>query len=157
MTCISTIGTQTRLDVHELLSHFAHCLDHNRGAEWANLFTFDGVYQCGTTVLEGADELATVPARIHALGHGGWRHVITAVAIERTNRPKELIIRAYCPVMDLNEGNGMAAFFDLEFTLRFTSQWRIERALATRVGAKADRYVGAAQTAAVPDAALVLQ
>ncbi len=157
MTCISTIGTQTRLDIHELLSHFAHCLDHDRGQDWANLFTHDGVYQCGSTVLEGADELATVPVRIHTLGHGAWRHVITAVAIERTNRPKELVIRAYCPVMDLNEGNAMAAFFDLEFVLRFTSQWRIARAVATRVGARGHHYAGTADSALAAEPAPLLQ
>ncbi|WP_420383559.1 nuclear transport factor 2 family protein [Novosphingobium sp.] len=150
MTCISTIGTQTRLDVQELLSHFAHCLDHDRGYDWANLFTYDGVYQCGSAILKGPDELATVPSRIWTLGQGGWRHIITAVAIERTNNPKEIVVRAYCPVMDLNEGNALMAFFDLEFALRSTSQWRISHALATRVGAKGKHYVGGVPIADEP-------
>ena len=150
MTCISTIGTQTRLDVQELLSHFSHFLDHNQGAAWAELFTMDGIFECGPdTVMQGPEELATVPARIHTLGHGGWRHVITAVAIERTNSPKELTIRAYCPVMDLNESNPLAAFFDLQFTVRFTSRWRIRHALATRVGTTHNQYVGMAAARAL--------
>jgi len=158
MTCISTISTQARLDVQELLSHFSHFLDHNQGRSWAELFTIDGTFECGPgNVLQGEEELATVPARVHELGHGGWRHVITAVAIERTNSPKHLVIRAYCPVMDLNESNALAAFFDFQFTLRFASRWRIQHAQATRVGAAANHYVGIGVGAPAPEATHSLQ
>lgn len=152
MACISTIDIQTRLDVQELLSHFSHFLDHDRGACWADLFTTDGIFECANgSRLQGATELATVPSLVHESGQGAWRHLITAVVIERQNTRKDLSVRAYCPVIDMSQDSTLAAFYDFEFTLRFASRWRISHALARRVGASAGAEVGAA---AVANAAL---
>ena len=145
VTCISTIDIQTRLDVQELLSRFSHFLDHDRGACWADLFTTDGVFGCadGNRVI-GAAELATLPSLVTERGHGAWRHLITAVVIERRTTRKDLIVRAYCPVIDMNQHSALAAFYDIDFTLRFASRWRIAQAVVRRVGAETGANVGAA-------------
>lgn len=151
MTCISTIDIQTRLDVQELLSHFSHFLDHDRGACWADLFTADGVFECADGHrLQGADALATLPAMVAERGHGAWRHLITAVVIERCSNRKEVSVHAYGPVLDMDQNSALAAFYDFEFTLRFASRWRIAHALARRVGTAAGDIGAAAVTKAVP-------
>ena len=145
MACISTIDIQTRLDVQELLSHFSHFLDHDRGTCWADLFTTDGIFACADgDRLQGRTELATVPARVQQAGRGAWRHLITAVVIERCNTREDLSVHAYCPVIDMNHTSPLATFYDLDFTLRFASRWRISHALATRVGVATDADIGAA-------------
>ncbi|WP_375397779.1 nuclear transport factor 2 family protein [uncultured Sphingomonas sp.] len=156
MTCISTIDIQTRLDVQELLSHFSHFLDHDRGHCWADLFTTDGVFECADGErLRGAAELATLPGLVHERGHGAWRHLITQVVIERCNTRKELTVHAYCPVMDMDQSSAVAAFYDIDFTLRFASRWKIGHALARRVGAATG--VGAAAVANAALSRLALQ
>ena len=158
MTCISTIDLQTRLDVHELLSHFSHFLDHNQGACWADLFTVDGVFECADgNRLHGTAELATVPAMVHERGGGVWRHLITAVVIKRVNTRRHLVVQAYGPVVDMNQASAMAAFYDYAFTLKFCSSWRIAHALARRVGNGTAPDVGAAAIANAPLMALALQ
>lgn len=145
MTCISTIDYQTRLDVHELLGRYSHFLDHDRGACWAELFTADGVFECADGKrLEGPAALETVPGLVQAKGHGGWRHMIAAVVIERGEERKDLIVRAYGPVLDMDEGGAIAAFYDYEFTLRFAARWRIKHVMATRIGAMCSQAVGIA-------------
>lgn len=158
MGCISTIDIQTRLDVQELLSHFAHFLDHDRGSCWADLFTTDGVFECADGHrLQGAAELATLPALVSERGHGAWRHMISQIVIERRNTRKDLIVRAYCPVIDMDDTSALAAFYDFDFTLRFTSRWRIEHALARRVGTSTDANVGAAAVANATLSRMALQ
>ena len=148
MTCISTIDIQTRLDVQELLSHFSHFLDHERGTCWADLFTVDGVFECADgSRIEGAAELATVPSLVHERGNGAWRHLITAVIIERCNTRRDLTVRAYCPVIDMDANSSLAGFYDFDFTLRMASRWRISHAFARRVGGAAGVDVGAAAVA----------
>ncbi len=145
MTCISTIDIQTRLDVSELLSHFSHFLDHDRGLCWSDLFTTDGVFECAEGKrLEGSAELATLPSLVAERGNGAWRHLITAVVIERRNTRKDLTVRAYCPVVDMDRSSTLAVFYDFEFTLRFASRWRIAYALARRVGHATGADIGAA-------------
>jgi hypothetical protein len=158
MGCISTIDIQTRLDVQEVLSQFSHFLDHDRGGCWADLFTTDGVFECADgNRLDGAAELATLPALVNERGHGAWRHLITAPVIERSNTRKELSVRAYCQVIDMDQNNALAAFYDLDFTLRFGSRWRISHALARRVGASIDVMVGAAAMTNAASARRALQ
>ncbi|MGL4313223.1 MAG: nuclear transport factor 2 family protein [Sphingomonas sp.] len=145
MTCISTIDYQTRLDVNELLAQYSHLLDHDRGACWADLFTTDGVFECADGKrLAGPAELATVPGLVHAKGNGAWRHIITAIVIERGDKRKGLTVRAYGPVLDMDQGGTVAAFFDYEFTLRFAARWRIAHVMATRVGNASMPTVGVA-------------
>ena len=156
MTCISTIDIQTRLDVNELLSHFSHFLDHDRGACWADLFTTDGVFECADAVrLAGAAELATLPSLVHERGHGSWRHLITQVVIERSPARKELSVHAYCPVIDMDQNSSLAAFYDFDFKLRFAARWRISHALARRIGSGAN--VGAASVAGAALSRMALQ
>lgn len=158
MACISTIDIQTRLDVQELLSHFSHFLDHDCGARWADLFTTDGVFECPDgRFLQGRTELATVPSLVTEAGRGAWRHVITAVAIERCNTRKDLMVHAYCPVIDMNQSSPLATFYDFDFSLRFASRWRISHALAKRVGVAANANVGAATVASGAIAHMALQ
>ncbi len=158
MACISTIDIQTRLDVQELLSHFSHFLDHNQGHCWADLFTVDGVFECADGKrLRGTAELSKVPAKVHELGGGVWRHLITAVVIQRVNTRKDLVVQAYGPVIDMNHASALAAFYDYSFTLRFGSSWRIAHALARRVGGVASVDVGAAAIANRAPIAMVLQ
>lgn len=148
MTCISTIDYQTRLDVHELLGQYSHFLDHGRGACWADLFTMDGVFECADgRRLEGPAALATLPGLVEAKGHGGWRHMISAIVIERGDARKGLLVRAYGPVLDMDNAGAVAAFYDYEFTLRFAARWRIKHVLATRVGTFASPGVGIAAIA----------
>lgn len=158
MACISTIDIQTRLDVQELLSHFSHFLDHNQGSCWADLFTTDGVFECaGGRYLQGRTELATVPSLVNEAGVGAWRHVITAVVIERCNTRKDLTVHAYCPVIDMNQSSPLATFYDFDFTLRFASRWRISHALAVRVGGSTNSAIGAASVASGSLSQMALQ
>jgi hypothetical protein len=158
MTCISTIDIQTRLDVEELLSHFSHFLDHDNGTCWADLFTTDGIFECADgNRLQGTAALATVPSLVKQSGRGAWRHIITAVVIERRNTRKDLAVHAYCPVIDMNQGSALAAFYDFDFTLRFASRWRISHALATRVGTGTDASIGAAAVATAAMTRMALQ
>lgn len=158
MTCISTIDIQTRLDVQELLSHFAHFLDHDRGPCWADLFTNDGVFECPDgSCLTGAAELASLPTLVAEKGRGSWRHLITQVIVERRRERKELAVRAYCPVIDMDNSTTLAAFYDFEFVLRFASRWRISHALARRVGNGVDASVGAAALADAARSRIALQ
>ena len=158
MVCISTINMQTRLDVQELLSHFSHFLDHDRGACFAELFTGDGVFECiDGKCLRGSAELATLPSLVYERGHGAWRHLISATVIERADTRKGLTVKAYCPVVDMDQNSSIAAFYDFEFTLRFTSRWRISHALVNRVGSSAAASVGAAAVAAGAIAQMALQ
>ncbi len=157
MTCISTIDIQTRLDVHELLSHFSHFLDHDRGPCWADLFTTDGVFECSDgNRLRGATELVTLPALVVERGHGAWRHLITAVVIERCATRKDLTVHAYCPVIDMDQSSALAAFYDLDFRLRLASRWRISYAKARRVGATGAQ-VGAAALASAALSRMAMQ
>ncbi len=158
MVCISTIDLQTRLDVHELLSHFSHFLDHNQGASWAELFTLDGVFECSDgSRLRGSVDLATVPAKVSARGQGLWRHLITAVMISRNETRKALTVRAYGPVIDMSQSGALAAFYDYEFTLKFTSSWRIASAMAHRVGGVTASQIGAASIANLAQSSISLQ
>lgn len=157
MACISTIDLQTRLDVHELLSHFSHFLDHDRGTCWADLFTTDGVFECDGLRLRGRTELATVPSLVTQAGKGAWRHPITAVVIERCNTRKDLTVNAYCPVIDMNHSSTLSTFYDFDFTLRFASRWRISHALAARVGCSSNADIGAAAVASRASSAMALQ
>lgn len=158
MACISTIDIQTRLDVQELLSHFSHFLDHDAGACWADLFTTDGIFECaGGSHLQGRAELATVPSFVNEAGRGAWRHLITAVVIERCNTRKDLTVHAYCPVVDMNQSSPLSTFYDFDFTLRFASRWRISHALATRVGVSTDANIGAAALASGGQFRMALQ
>lgn len=158
MGCISTIDIQTRLDVHELLSHFSHFLDHDRGPCWADLFTTDGVFECPDgDRLRGAAELATVPGLVNERGRGAWRHLITAVVIERCNTRKELTVHAYCQVIDMDQDSALAAFYDFDFALRFASHWRISHALARRVGTATATGIGAAAVASAARSRMALQ
>jgi hypothetical protein len=155
MTCISTIDYQTRLDVQELLGQYSHFLDHDRGACWADLFTTDGVFECADGKrLEGPGALATLPGLVQAKGHGTWRHLITAIVIERSSDARKgLIVRAYGPVIDMDSPGALAAFYDYEFTLRFAARWRIKHVRATRIGSAASASIGAAALAAMPTGA----
>ncbi len=158
MACISTIDIQTRLDVQELLSHFSHFLDHDRGSCWADLFTTDGVFVCADGHhLQGRAELTTVPSLVAERGHGAWRHLITAVVIERCNTRKDLAVHAYCPVVDMNRSSTLSTFYDFDFTLRFASRWRISHALATRVGLSTDADIGYAAVARGASSPMALQ
>lgn len=158
MSCISTIDIQTRLDVQELLSHFSHFLDHDRGPCWADLFTTDGVFECADgDRLQGTAALATLPSIVNERGHGAWRHLITQVVIERCNTRKDLRVHAYCPVIDMDQNSALAAFYDFDFTLRFASRWRISRALARRVGTTSSANVGAAAMANAALSRMALQ
>jgi len=149
MTCISTIDYQTRLDVHELLAQYSHLLDHDRGACWADLFTMDGVFECADGKrFEGSAALSTLPGLVHAKGRGAWRHMITAIVIERGDKRKGLTVRAYGPVLDMDNAGAIAAFYDYEFELRFAARWRIARVFATKVGAGAVPGAGVAALAA---------
>ncbi|MFA5970473.1 MAG: nuclear transport factor 2 family protein [Sphingomonas sp.] len=157
MTCISTIDYQTRLDVQELLGQYSHFLDHNRGACWADLFTTDGVFECADgQEMAGSSALATLPGLVHAKGHGAWRHMIASIVIERAESRKLLVVHAYGPVLDMDNGGAVAAFYDYEFTLRFAARWRISHVKAMRVGTgTAPETVGAAALAhSVPTPAL---
>nr|WP_279587911.1 nuclear transport factor 2 family protein [Sphingomonas vulcanisoli] len=158
MVCISTIDIQTRLDVQELLSHFSHFLDHDRGACWADLFTTDGVFECADgNRLCGAAELATLPSMVNERGHGAWRHLITAPIIQRCNTRKEMSVHAYCQVLDMDENSAVAAFYDLDLTLRHAARWRISHALARRVGVSVSANIGAAAMANTASAQRSLQ
>lgn len=135
MTCISTIDLQTRLDVHELLARFSHFLDHGRGACWAELFTTDGVFECHAGErIEGMAALAELPGRVGALGGGNWRHIVTGIIVDRLPGRKDLVARAYGPVVDMGQAGALAAFYDYEFTLRLAARWRIKHAKVTQVG-----------------------
>lgn len=143
MTCISTINVQTRLDVQELLSHFSHFLDHDAGPCFADLFTVDGVFECANgSRLEGPAQLATLPALVRERGNGTWRHMITAVVVGRALARKELTVRAYCPVIDMDQASALATFYDFDFNLRFASRWRISHARARRVGVSDGASIG---------------
>ena len=157
MACISTVDVQTRLDVQELLSQFSHALDHNEGQCWAALFTGDGVYESADgDRLEGFAALASLPARVAERGGGAWRHIINSVVIERAHTRKILSVRAYCPVIDMEQGGRITSFYDLQFTLRFAGRWRIGHALAHRVCAAPDCQVGAAAVAGAGSAVPLL-
>ena len=158
MACISTIDVQTRLDVQELLSHFSHSLDRGLGDRWADLFTADGVFECTDgNRMKGLAELATLPSLVRESGRGAWRHLITAVMIERCNSRKELVVNAYCPVIDMNDNGAVAAFYDFEFTLRFASRWRISRARAQPVGSASRAGIGAISGANAAPVGISLQ
>lgn len=153
MTCISTIDYQTRLDVQELLGRYSHFLDHDRGECWADLFTTDGVFECADGKrLEGPAALATLPGLVQAKGRAAWRHLITAIVIERGDMRKGLVVRAYGPVLDMDNSGAVAAFYDYEFSLRFAGRWRISHLLATRVGADTGSAIGAAALTNAPSA-----
>ncbi|WP_169542625.1 nuclear transport factor 2 family protein [Sphingomonas baiyangensis] len=143
MSSISTIDFQTRLDVQELLGRFAHYLDHGEAARWAGLFCLNGVFECGGSEgcdalrLEGSEALATLPAMIAERGGGEWRHIITAITIDRCAVRKDLIADAYGPVIDMGAGGAIAAFYDFRFQLHRAGGWRIRHVLAKRIGAAA--------------------
>jgi hypothetical protein len=135
MACISTLDHQTRLDVHELLARYCQFMDHDRGECWASLFTADGVFEKASGFrLEGTQELATFPAKIHAVGGGCWRHVVTNVTIDRCPNHKDVIVNAYVMVMDWAEGGKPVGLCDTRMVVRRANAWRIARVDATPVG-----------------------
>jgi hypothetical protein len=94
---------------------------------------------------------------VNEAGRGAWRHLITAIVIERCNTRKDLIVHAYCPVLDMNQSTPIATFYDFDFTLRFASRWRISHAMATRVGLSIDANIGAATVASGAQSRMALQ
>lgn len=134
MGCISTVDLQTKTEVHELLSRFCHYLDHNKTAEWSQLFTTDAVIDGGYAGLyEGRAEIAQLPEKIALLGGGYWRHHLSNVMFSRTNLAREMEINAYCLTTDWSKEGALVHCSDFRAILKDRCHWQIHNLVLTPV------------------------
>lgn len=127
MGCICTVDLQTKMEVHELLSRFCHYLDHNKTAEWSQLFTNDAVVDGGHIGLyEGRSEIARIPGQLNELSGGSWRHHLSNVMFARTADAKELEVNAYCLTTDWSQHGALIHCADFRAILKSRRHWQVQ-------------------------------
>lgn len=131
---VSTVDIHTRLEICELLTRYSHFADHDQGDEWADLFTFDGVFEArGMLRLAGREQLRTLPRMIAQQGGGCWRHQITNVMVDHAQL-NEKRVRAYCALFDWGNGGAPVKFYDFTMTLHKGRRWQIAQLTADVIG-----------------------
>lgn len=130
-----SIDHNARLDVHDLLARFCQYLDQGRDRDWAELFHCQGSFECvGCGSWRGTEQLAMVPALARGQASGEIRRLVSAVIIDPGATWRDLEVKAYGPVIDLERGGAIAAFYDYSFSLHYVYRWKIRHASANYLG-----------------------
>ena len=129
----SVIDSAARAEIVDLFARYCHRVDGDDGPGWAALFTADGRFEVvGAFALEGAAQLATMPATVTAHGGGKWRHQITNIAIDPGSEADEVLVRAYGLVTEWRDGGRPVSFTDYAVVMRRVADgWRIASLTAT--------------------------
>jgi hypothetical protein len=125
------ISIQDTLAVQDLLARYCWYLDQNRGAEWAALYTEDGVFE-GTRPQPvcGRPKLQEVPSQGWTYSKGTMRHQYTNLYIEAGSDENGLLVRFYNQVSTWTEGYKPLMLASCTATLvraNANAPWRIKR------------------------------
>jgi hypothetical protein len=119
------------LAVQDLLGRYCWYVDENRGADWAALYTEDGVFE-GTRPepVTGRAALAQVPAGLHAHFEGRMRHQWGNLYLERGDDDNHLIARFYNQISVWRDGGSLMMLAVSTASLvrsDAAAPWRIKR------------------------------
>jgi hypothetical protein len=100
------IPMQDILAVQDLLARYCWHIDEGQGAEWAALYTQDGVFE-GTRPepVVGRKALREVPTQNWLRMEGRMRHQVTNLYVDRGEHENELVARFYNQ-LSVWKGNG---------------------------------------------------
>lgn len=127
------LGIEDRLDILDLFARYCQYIDAGRAAEWVDLFTPDGCFDIvGQMRLNGAEQLAGMPAMLAENSNGKWRHQITDIVIDPGAAADTARVSASGLVTDWNEGGRVLMFSNYHADLRKSGvRWKIQRLTAT--------------------------
>jgi hypothetical protein len=127
------LSVEDRLDILDLHARYCRYVDANRAAKWVNLFAPDGSFEIvGQMKLEGAAQLAGMPAMLAETSGGKWRHQITDIMIDPGAGPDEALTGAAGLITDWNDGGKAIMFADYRGMIRKAGgRWRIATLTAT--------------------------
>lgn len=137
-----TTSNSARLDVHDLLARFCQYLDQGRVKEWADLFLGHATFTCdGGVVWKGIEQISRIPHLLQIEARGSRRHLMNAILIEEGANWRDLQVKAYGPVIDLDLAGAVTDYYDYSFRLRFVNRWRIFEASAKYIGSGMSEFV----------------
>jgi hypothetical protein len=120
------INHHTRLDAQDLISRYCAYLDSCDLSKWPDLFTPYATFECKDAAYHGRAEIAQLPQLLRECSNGQVRHLITSLIVDPGETPRDLVVRASGPVLDLCDGCGISSFHDYRFHLRrMTTDWKI--------------------------------
>jgi hypothetical protein len=119
------------LAVQELVARYCWYIDENRGADWASLYTDDGIFE-GTrpAPVIGREALEKVPGELNGYFNGNLRHQAGNLYVEYGADPGTLIARFYNQVLQWDKGLKPVMLALSTATLVRDEQagrWRIQR------------------------------
>jgi hypothetical protein len=134
-----SIDHNARIDAHDLLARFCHAIDRGCEQDCSELFAHDATIECVEDgALTGRTQIAALPTLIRRSGEGLTRHLITSIVVDRGATWRELVVKAYGPILDLRQGGAISGFYDYTFHLLYVvHRWQIRSIRAAKVGSGA--------------------
>jgi hypothetical protein len=102
---IKPVPVEDFLAVQELVARYCWYVDENRGADWAALYTDDGIFE-GTRPepVIGRAALEKVPGELNGYFNGRLRHQASNLYVEHGTEPGTLVARFYNQIAKWDQG-----------------------------------------------------
>jgi len=125
---MTTISTEDRLAIHELIAEYSHRVDNYRGEDWSELFLENGRLEGVDPPLVGRQAFIKQSETLKA-GPTEYRHLITNIYLPPGATDEQAVALAYGTVTDWAVSPPqLAIFVEYRFELvRREKAWKISQ------------------------------